>query len=231
MTTETDKPDYLGHRQRLRERFLADEGKSMPDYELLEFLLTAFIPRRDVKPIAKRLIKRFNNLAGIFNASPSELQEVEGIKESTAAYLKAIHISNLRCSWQTLQSDDLPIIAKPDVLEDYCRTAMAHLDVEECRLLYLNTKMQLIGEEILQRGTINQVAIHPREVVKHALQNGAYAVIMAHNHPSGDAIASKADIELTKQINAALDTVDITLLDHIVVSKNMVYSLKAHHLY
>ncbi len=231
MTTSTDKPDYLGHRQRLRERFEVDDGRSMPDYELLEFLLTAFIPRRDVKPIAKRLLAKFKDLAGVFSASRSELEEVDGIKSVASNYLKAIHTSNIRSNWRTLQSDDAPIICKTEVLEDYCRSAMAHLDIEECRLLYLNTKMQLIGEEILQRGTINHVAIHPREIVKHALQQGATSVIMVHNHPSGDATPSKADIELTRQINVALRAIEINMLDHIIVSKNMVYSLKAHHLF
>lgn len=230
-TMTAEKPDYLGHRQRLRERFMIDEGKSMPDYELLELLLMTYIPRKDVKPIAKRLLQKFGSLAGVQNALPEELMTVEGIKENTVINLKVMKAINIRTTWRTLESGERPVIDSPDKLEDYCRTAMGHLDIEECRIFYLNNKLNIIGEEIIQRGTINQVAIHPREVIKLVLKNNAEAVILAHNHPSGDITPSKADVAMTKQLKEALESINVRLLDHIIISKNQIYSFNSHQIF
>lgn len=224
----TEEPDYIGHRQRLRSRFLAGGGKDMPDYEFLELLLMIAIPRRDVKPIAKQLIKKFNNLAGVLNASIEDLQAIEGIKETSATMLKIVKECALRMSWQNLQNDDAPVISNWDVMVDYCRASMGYLDVEEFRIIFLNSKLKLIGEETQQRGTINNVAVHPREVIKSAINKGAAAIILAHNHPSGDSTPSRADIEITKQINEAAKLVNIKLLDHLIISKNTIYSFKDH---
>lgn len=160
METE-NTPDYLGHRARLRERFLKGGGKDMADYELIELLLTYVIPRRDVKPIAKELIRRFGSLAEVVNADVSRLTEVSGIKENAAVMFKLIQQAAGRFSWQNLSSSDAPIISNWDAMIDYCRSEMAYLDVEEFRIIFLDTKFRLIGQEVMQRGTINQVAIHP----------------------------------------------------------------------
>ena len=227
MTTE-EKPDYLGHRKRLRERFILGEGKDMPDYELLELLLMIAIPRRDVKPIAKRLIKKFGSFADVINASIEDLQQIEGIKETSATVLKIVKAAALRMSWQNLSSTDAPVISNWDTMVDYCRSSMGYLDVEEFHIIFLNSKLQVISEEVQQRGTINQVAIHPREVIKSAINKGATAIILAHNHPSGDVTPSKADLQVTKQIKEAAHLVNIELIDHLIISKNLVYGFKDH---
>lgn len=218
------QPDYLGHRQRLRTRFLLTGGKDMPDYEFLEFLLTMSIPRRDVKPLAKQLIKNFGNFAGVVNASDNELLAISGIKETTLALLKAIKEGAIRMQWQNLNASDTPLINNWDLMVDYCRMKMSHKQVEEFMVIYLNSKLYLIGEEIQQRGTLNQVAVHPREVIKSAMDKGAAAIILVHNHPSGIVKPSHADIEITKNIVQAGNVVDINVLDHLIISKDNVYS-------
>ncbi len=222
------RPDYLGHRQRIRRRFLLGEGKDMADYELLELALTMAIPRRDVKPLAKTLIKKFGSFAGVVNASQNELAAVEGVKENTITMLKLIKAAALRTSWQNLNADDAPVINSFDSLVDYCRSAMAYGDIEEFRIIYLNTKLRLIGEETMQKGTINSVSIHPREVIKSAMEQKAAAIIMVHNHPSGDTTPSKADIEMTKAVARACRLVNITLLDHLIISRSSCYSFAEH---
>ncbi len=222
-----DSPDYLGHRARLRDRFLNGGGKSMADYELLELLLTYAIPRRDVKPIAKDIVRKFGSLAGAAKASVPQLVEVNGVKENTAVLLKVIQEAARRFSWAELSATDAPIISNWDAMIDYCRTEMSHLDIEEFRIIFLDVKFRVIGEEVMQRGTINQVAIHPREVVKMAMEKKASALILVHNHPSGDVKPSRADVEITKQIKQALEAINISLLDHIIISKYDYASLKS----
>lgn len=222
-----DSPDYLGHRARLRDRFLNGGGKSMADYELLELLLTYAIPRRDVKPIAKDIVRKFGSLAGAAKASVSQLVEVNGVKENTAVLLKVIQEAARRFSWAELSATDAPVISNWDAMIDYCRTEMSHLDIEEFRIIFLDVKFRVIGEEVMQRGTINQVAIHPREVVKMAMEKKASALILVHNHPSGDVKPSRADVEITKQIKQALEAINILLLDHIIISKYDYASLKS----
>lgn len=222
-----DSPDYLGHRARLRDRFLNGGGKSMADYELLELLLTYAIPRRDVKPIAKDIVRKFGSLAGAAKASVPQLVEVNGVKENTAVLLKVIQEAARRFSWAELSATDAPVISNWDAMIDYCRTEMSHLDIEEFRIIFLDVKFRVIGEEVMQRGTINQVAIHPREVLKMAMEKKASALILVHNHPSGDVKPSRADVEITKQIKQALEAINILLLDHIIISKYDYASLKS----
>lgn len=218
-TKHSEQPHYVGHRQRLRSRFLAGDGKDMPDYELLELLLTIAIPRRDVKPLAKELIKKFKDFAGVLNASPEKLSAVEGVRETTIAVLKIVKEAALRMSWQNLRSSDEPVISNWDALADYCRSAMAYNEVEEFRILFLDKKYRLIGEEIQQRGTVDCVSVHPREVIRSALDKGAKGIILVHNHPSGDVTPSQADIAITRKIKEAGEAVEIKLLDHLIVSK------------
>ena len=219
-----DEPDYLGHRERLRRRFLLGGGRDMPDYELLELLLTIAIPRRDVKPLAKELIRKFGSFAEVVNAPLEELMLVKGVKENTAAVLRIVRECSVRSSWQSLKGTDPPAISDFDAMVDYCRSAMAYQMVEEFRIIFLNSKLYVIGEEIQQRGTVDQVAIHPREVIKSAMMHGASAMILVHNHPSGIVTPSKADMEITKRIKEAAEAVSIRLFDHLIISKSSVYS-------
>lgn len=219
-----DEPDYLGHRERLRRRFLLGGGRDMPDYELLELLLTIAIPRRDVKPLAKELIRKFGSFAEVVNAPLEELMLVKGVKENTAAVLRIVRECSVRSSWQSLKGTDAPVISDFDAMVDYCRSAMAYQMVEEFRIIFLNSKLYVIGEEIQQRGTVDQVAIHPREVIKSAMMHGASAMILVHNHPSGIVTPSKADMEITKRIKEAAEAVSIRLFDHLIISKSSVYS-------
>ena len=219
-----DEPDYLGHRERLRRRFLLGGGRDMPDYELLELLLTIAIPRRDVKPLAKELIRKFGSFAEVVNAPLEELMLVKGVKENTAAVLRIVRECSVRSSWQSLKGMDAPVISDFDAMVDYCRSAMAYQTVEEFRIIFLNSKLYVIGEEIQKRGTVDQVAIHPREVIKSAMMHGASAMILVHNHPSGIVTPSKADMEITKRIKEAAEAVSIRLFDHLIISKSSVYS-------
>ena len=225
-----NKPSYLGHRERIRQRFLIGEGRDMADYELLELVLTIAIPRRDVKPLAKELINKFGSFAAVINASREDLLMVSGVKDGTITVFKVINAAALRTSWQNLQSLDGPIINNFDTLIDYCRSAMCYSDVEELRLIYLDSKLHVLGQEIIQRGTINSVAIHPREVIKYAMNNKAASIIMVHNHPSGDVHPSKSDISMTQKINEACNSIGIRLIDHLILSRNEYYSFSHHML-
>ncbi len=225
MTKDAEqKPDYLGHRKRVRDKFLAGGGRDMADYEFLELLLMMSIPRRDVKPIAKNLIRKFGSFADVINAETEELLSCEGIKETSAALLKAVREGAVRMQYQTLKASDQPIINSMDIMIDYFRSSMAYEGVEQFRIVYLDTKLRLIGEEVQQRGTINSVSLHPREVIKSAINRGAGAIIMVHNHPSGDVTPSHADIEITNKIDAACKAVNIRLIDHLIISRNSIYS-------
>lgn len=225
-----EKPEHLGHRQRLRDRFLSDGGKSMPDYELLELVLTIAIPRRDVKPLAKQMIKKFGNFANVINASLEELLAFDGIKETTACVLKLIKEGAIRTSWQSFSNSDAPIINNWDAMIDYCRSSLAHQKNEEFKIIFLNSKLIVIGEESQARGTVDQVFIHPREVIKSAMDKGASAIILVHNHPSGNVTPSKADIEITKKIKIAAEAVDIQVFDHLIISKSDFYSFSENKL-
>lgn len=225
-----EKPHYLGHRQRLRDRFMTDGGKSMPDYEFLELLLTIAIPRRDVKPLAKQLVKNFGSFAGVITAPVEDLMKFDGLKENTVCILKIIKEVAIRLNWQVLNNSDAPIINNWDAMIDYCRSSMAHQEYEEFRIIFLNSKLAVMEEEIQQRGTVDQVAIHPREVIKSAINKGASAIILVHNHPSGNVTPSKADIEITKRICSAAEAMNIKVIDHIVISKYDYYSFSEHRI-
>jgi DNA repair protein RadC len=218
-------PHYHGHRQRLRQRFLNGGRAALADYELLELVLATAIPRGDVKPLAKALLARFGRLADVFRASPQELAVVKGIGETTAAMLKVIEAAALVLLEQDLQ--DRPVLRNWQTVVDYCRAQMGHSRVEQFRLLFLDARNAVIRDEVQQTGTINQTAIYPREVVKRALEVGASAVIMVHNHPSGDPTPSRADIDMTRHVATALKAVGIELHDHLIISRGDHVSLKA----
>ena len=219
----TEKPHHTGHRDRLRERFLAAPD-ALPDYELLELLLFMAIPRRDVKPIAKTLIARFGNLAGVMNASLADLQGVDGVSENTAVALHTVRAAGLRLLKQDLARK--PILNSWQRLLDYLHASMAHEKKEHFRLLFLNKKNELIADEIQQSGTVDHTPAYPREIMKRALEVGATALILVHNHPSGDATPSQPDIDMTRQIIAAAAPFGIIVHDHLIVSRGGTTSFK-----
>ncbi len=220
-----DEPHYAGHRARLRERFLgADEG-ALPDYEVLELLLFLAQPRRDVKPLAKDLIARFGSLAGVISADAKDLQAVPGMGETAAAALKAVRDAAIRLLREDVM--DQPVLGNWDALVDYCRAAMAREKTERFRVLYLNRKNRLIADEVQQKGTVDHTPVYPREVVKRALELGATALILVHNHPSGDPTPSRADIDMTHQVREAGESLGIVVHDHVIVSRKGHYSFKS----
>jgi DNA repair protein RadC len=194
--SEDGSPHYHGHRDRLRARFLQTGGDTLPDYELLELVLFRLIPRRDVKPIAKELLRRFGTFAEVLAAPPARLMEVDGIGETVVTDLKVVEAAARR-----LVKGD---VAKRQVLSswasviDYCRAAMAFMDREQFRLLFLDKRNGLIADEVQQSGTIDHTPVYPREVVKRALELSASALILVHNHPSGDPTPSPADVKMTR---------------------------------
>lgn len=200
----------------------------MPDYEFLELLLTIAIPRRDVKPLAKQLVKKFGSFAGVITAPTEDLMSFEGLKENTVTTLKIIKEAAIRLNWQLLHNSDAPIINNWDAMIDYCRSAMAYQECEEFRIIFLNPKLVVIGEEVQQRGTVDQVTIHPREVIKSAILKGASAIILVHNHPSGNVTPSKSDIDITKKICNAAEAMNIRVIDHIIISRYDYYSFNEH---
>jgi len=222
------EPHYLGHRQRLRDKLLRNGAAGFADYELLELLLALAIPRRDVKPLAKDLLARFGDFASVIAASPEELMTVPGVKETTVAALKLVEGAAVRLLKGRVA--ERTALAAWDDLMDYCLAAQSRAEVEEFRLLFLDTKKRLIADEAMQRGTINHTPVYPREVVKRALELKAHSVIMVHNHPSGDPTPSQADIDTTLQIKQGLATVDIALLDHVVVSPGRYISFRRKNL-
>lgn len=221
---EKEKPHYTGHRDRLRERFLKGPD-ALPDYEILELLLFMAIPRRDVKPIAKLLIARFGSLNGVLSASQQALEGIEGISENVAIALKIVQAAGLRMMKQDLARN--PILNSWQRLLDYLHASMAHETREHFRLLFMNKKNELIGDEVQHTGTVDHTQAYPREIMKRALELGATAIILVHNHPSGDPTPSKPDLELTKQIIAAAAPFGIVIHDHLIVSRGGTTSFKS----
>jgi DNA repair protein RadC len=222
--TPKETPHYSGHRDRLRTRFMEGGADALPDYELLELILFMAIPRRDVKPIAKILIDRFKNLNGVLNASAVELTSIKGISDTTAITLKAIQSAGLRM----LQQDVIarPVLNSWQRLLDYCQAAMANDTKESFRLIFLNKNNEIIADEVQQSGTVDHTPAYPREIMKRSLELGATALILVHNHPSGDPSPSQADIDLTRTIIAAGKPFGITIHDHLIVSRNGTSSFK-----
>lgn len=221
---DASKPHYLGHRDRLRRRFLQHGPDALPDYELLELLLTFAIPRSDVKPLAKQLIVRFGSFAEVIAADPERLMEVKGVKQNTAVALVAVRAAAARMLKGELAAR--PLLGSFDAVVDYCRAAMAFHATEQFRVLFLDKKNRLLADEVQQRGTVDHTPVYPREVVKRAIELGATALILVHNHPSGDPTPSRADIAMTKEVVAAAKTVEIVVHDHLVVARSGHASLR-----
>ncbi|MBR2299145.1 MAG: DNA repair protein RadC [Alphaproteobacteria bacterium] len=230
MKTETktnDKPLYLGHRARLRERFLKDNGASMPDYEFLELMLTYAIPRRDVKDDAKKLIARFGSLAKALTASDENLKEF-GLTENTITLFKAILAANKRLGGARLKETHYAVYKEYDYVLDYCKAAVFDAKVEEFHVMMLDKKLHLIEDRLIQRGSVDEVPVYARDVARHILETHATAVVLYHNHPSGDCEPSQADIKCTKEIIEVLTPLKIKVCDHIIVSRDNYYSFHDH---
>lgn len=213
-----------GHRQRLRARFMQGGLAALQDYELLELVLFRAVPRRDVKPLAKRLLTRFESVAGVFAASPERLREIDGLGDAAIVELKIVEAAARRMA--QVEALARPEMTSFDAVVGYCRVVMGRASAEEFRVFFLDRKNRLIADEVLNRGTVDQVAVYPRDVATRALELRASAVIMAHNHPSGDPTPSKADVEMTKRVAKALKAVEIELLDHVVVGAADAESLR-----
>lgn len=221
----TPEISHEGHRDRLRGRFIRSGTGAFEDYELLELALFSAIPRRDVKPLAKQLLVRFGSMGGVLGATVDDLQLVKGISENTAVFIKTIHALQLRTLSEEIK--EKPILTSWQKLIDYCHAAMAHEKREHFRVLFLNKKNQLIADEVQQVGTIDHVPVYPREVVKHALDLGATAMILVHNHPSGDPTPSDGDITMTRELVKAAKAMDVMVHDHIIIGKSGHTSFKS----
>ena len=215
---------HNGHRQRLREKLISAGSDALHDYELLELYLFRSIPRRDVKPIAKNLIAKFGDLGGVAAAPLEQLTQIKGISEKTASELKLIQALSERLARE--QVIGKPVISSWSALVGYCRTALQFERTEQFRVLFLDRKNRLIADEILGRGTIDHAPVYPREVVKRALAHEASALILVHNHPSGDATPSQTDIEMTRTLAEVCQPFDIVLHDHLVIARESTASFK-----
>jgi DNA repair protein RadC len=221
-TAET--PHYHGHRERLRERFFGAGPEALSDYELLEMALFPALPRRDTKPLAKALLKKFGSFAEVIHAPMARLREVEGIGEASINQIKLLAAAATRVAKGEVKKN-IALSSWNDVI-DYIRTGMAFADKEQFRLLFLDKRNQLISDEVQQTGTVDHTPVYPREVIKRALELSATALILVHNHPSGDPSPSQADIQMTKAIVDIATPLGISVHDHIIVGKNGHASLK-----
>lgn len=220
-----ESPHYLGHRARLRERFLGAGGESLPDYELLELILFSAKPRGDAKPLAKQLLSHFGSFSKVIYAEETALRAQDDVGDAVIAALKTIRIASQRLLKSEVENQ--PVIQSWSALMDYCRLTMGNSKIEEFRVLFLNHRHALITDEVMQRGTINHTPVYPREIVKRALELNASSVILVHNHPSGDPTPSKADIDITKKIIEAAGTVNVTIHDHVIITQTGHYSFKS----
>jgi DNA repair protein RadC len=216
---------HSGHRERLRERVLKGGAEAMPDYELLELTLFAAVPRRDTKPLAKILLARFGSFAEVIAAPRERLLEVEGVGMSVAAHLKIVEAAAHRLAKTRIIGR--PALSSWAALLDYCTAAMARGAKEEFRVLFLDRKNVLIADEVQSKGTIDHTPVYPREIVKRALELSATAIILVHNHPSGDPTPSKADIDMTRDIAKAALALSITVHDHLVIGRKGHASFKS----
>jgi DNA repair protein RadC len=221
---EAAAPHYLGHRDRLRQRFRDSGAETLPDYELLELVLFRAIPRQDVKALAKDLLRRFGSFAEVLAAPPARLMEIPGLKEAAVTELKIVEAAARRITKDAIR--ERTVLGSWTAVLDYCRTAMAFAEREEFRILFLDKRNGLIADEVQQKGTVDHTPVYPREVVRRALELSATAVILIHNHPSGDPTPSRADIDMTKTIVDIAKPLGISVHDHVIVGRSGHASLK-----
>ena len=211
------KPHYLGHRERLRRRFREAGADALPDYELLELILFRAVPRRDTKPLAKAILAQFGTYAEALYAPEERLKEVPGLGEAAITEIKLVRAAALRLvRGEVLER---PVLASWSQVLDYCRASMGFEAKEQFRILFLDKRNQIIADEVQQKGTVDHTPVYVREVVKRALELSATAIVLVHNHPSGDPTPSRADIEMTKQIVSSAKNLGIVVHDHIIVGK------------
>jgi len=227
--TPAKTPSYLAdHRKRLRGRFMQGGPDAMPDYELLELLLFGAVQRRDVKPLANRLMDRFSDIAAVISASPAELMRIDGVGEGVVCALKLAGAVAGRMARAKVMNR--PVISSWSAMLDYCHTVMAHREIEHFRVLFLDRKNCLIEDAELGRGTVDHVPVYPREILRRALEVGASAVILVHNHPSGDPTPSDADIAMTERIRHGAEALSLVLHDHLIIGKSREFSFKSEGL-
>jgi DNA repair protein RadC len=214
---ESELPHFHGHRERLKQRFRDSGAENMADYEFLELLLFQAVPRRDTKPLAKTLLAKFGSLSEVLAAPEAQLLEVDGIGDGVVHYLKLVKAAAQRFARDKIATR--PLLDSWKSVIDYCMAAMAFEPIEHFRILFLNKKNQLIADEVQQRGTVDHTPVYPREVVKRALELSATAIILVHNHPSGDPTPSTADVQMTKQLVDVAKPLGILVHDHIIVGK------------
>lgn len=219
-------PSYIAdHRQRLRQRFMSGGAAALPDYELLELVLFRAIPRRDVKPLARSLLDRFGDFNRVVSAPAERLRDVNGVADAVITELKVLEAAAHRMARARILQRH--VLSSWDALLDYCHTTMAHRETEQFRVIFLDRKNMVIADEEQAKGTVDHVPVYPREVAKRALELNASALILIHNHPSGDPTPSQSDITMTDQINAACLTLGLTLHDHLIIGKSTELSFRA----
>jgi DNA repair protein RadC len=223
-TEIAEAPHYFGHRERLRERFRKAGGGALADYELLELVLFRAIPRRDVKPLAKALLARFGSFAEVVAAKPERLKEIDGLSDAAITEFKIIAEAATR--FAKAKVEKRPGMGSFSAVLAYCRTAMAFLDREEFRILFLDKKNTLIADEVQSVGTVDHAAVYPREIMRRALELNATALLLIHNHPSGDPTPSNIDIQLTNQIITLGKSLNVTVHDHLIIGRDGFASFK-----
>lgn len=221
----TPAPDHAGHRGRLRQRLLERGGEALLDHELVEYLLTLAIPRRDTKPLAKALLAEFGGVGGLFTAEPEALMRVSGMGETSAAAIKIVQVAALRLL--RAEASERPILSSWQALIDYLHVDMAHRTNERVRVLHLNTRNILIRDEVMSDGSIDEAALYVREVIRRAIDLGSAGIILVHNHPSGDPAPSRADIDITRKVVEAGKRLGIAVHDHIIIGTSGHSSLRA----
>ena len=219
---------HSGHRERLRDRFMRGGAEALPDYEMLELVLFNAIPRRDTKPLAKELIARFGTFAEVVSAPETRLREIKGVSDRVVTELKLVRAASLRLMKGQIM--ERKVLSSWDQVVAYCRAAMAYEVREQFRILFLDKKNNLIADEVQQQGTVDHTPVYIREVVKRALELSATAIILVHNHPSGDPTPSRADIDMTKMIIDAAKPLGVLVHDHIIVGRDRVASFKGMRL-
>ncbi|WP_137700992.1 RadC family protein [Marimonas lutisalis] len=223
------RPSYIAdHRKRLRARFMSGGAQAVPDYEMLELVLFRAIPRQDVKPLTHKLLETFGDFNRVLAAPSERLKQVKGVGEAVICELKVVEAAAQRLARSRVMQRH--VVSSWDALLDYCHTTMAHRETEQFRILYLDRKNVLIADEEQARGTVDHVPVYPREVVKRALELNASALILVHNHPSGDPTPSPEDIAMTGQIEAAAQALGLTLHDHLIIGKSTELSFRSEGL-
>jgi DNA repair protein RadC len=220
-----DAPDNSGHRARLRQRLFEGGPDALMDHELVEYLLALAIPRRDTKPLAKALLHEFGGIAGLLTADAERLARFPGMGETSIAALKAAHAAALRLTQARIKEQ--PVLANWQAVLDYLRADMAHHSIERFRVLHLNARNMLVRDEVMSEGSIDEAAVHVREVIRRAIDLGSAAVILVHNHPSGDHSPSRADIDITRAVIEAGKRLNISVHDHIILGAEGHSSLRA----